>query len=67
MTMAQKKIPGVTPAEYEKLLQELELPQNPPAREGKAPEYFNPWNMSKKKTPGMKRIYCTSLPDKLPE
>ena len=44
-----------------------EKPQDTPLREEKAPEYFNPWNMSKKKPSGGKRIYCNSLPEKLPE
>ena len=65
--MAEKKNPGISPAELEKLLRELELPQEKPVREDKSPEYFNPWNMSKKKPSGTKRIYCNSLPDKLPD
>ena len=66
--MSEKKNPAIKPGEFEKLLKELELPQDTPApREGKNPEYFNPWNMSKKKSSSIKRIYCASLPDKLPE
>ena len=62
--MADMKKP-LDPAELEKLLKELD--QERPAKESKDSEYFNPWSMTKKRSPGSKRIYCNSLPDKLPE
>ena len=62
--MADMKKP-LDPAEIDKILKELD--QDRPAKEPKDAEYFNPWNMGKKRTPGTKLVYCNSLPDKLPE
>ena len=62
--MADMKKP-LDPAELEKLLKELD--QDRPAKESKDSEYFNPWSMTKKRSPSSKRVYCNSLPDKLPE
>ena len=64
--MTDKKKPGFDPAELDRLLKELDLPRQAPAAPGDS-EYFNPWNMGKKKASGTKRIYCSSLPDELPE
>ena len=61
--MTEKKKP-LDAADIEKLLRET---SPAPARETKDAEYFNPWSMGKKRAPGSKRIYCNSLPDKLPE
>ena len=62
--MAEMKKP-LDPAEIEKFMKELE--QERPAKEPKDTEYFNPWSMGKKRSPAAKRVYCNSLPDKLPE
>lgn len=62
--MADMKKP-LDPAELEKLLKELD--QDRPVKEPKDAEYFNPWSMTKKRSPSSKRVYCNSLPDKLPE
>ena len=56
---------SLDPAELEKLLKELD--QDRPVKEPKDAEYFNPWSMTKKRSPSSKRVYCNSLPDKLPE
>ena len=64
MIMIEKKKPLDT-AELEKLLKEAE--KDRPVKEPKDAEYFNPWSMTKKRSPSSKRVYCNSLPDKLPE
>ena len=61
--MTEKK-KSLDAADIEKLLKDV---KPVPAREPKDAEYFNPWSMGKKRTPGSKRIYCNSLPDQLPE
>ena len=62
--MADMKKP-MDPAEIDKLLKELD--RDRPVKEPKDAEYFNPWSMTKKRSPSSKRVYCNSLPDKLPE
>ena len=62
--MADMKKP-LDPAEIDRILKEMD--QDRPAKEPKDAEYFNPWSMTKKRSPSSKRVYCNSLPDKLPE
>ena len=66
MIMAEMKKP-LDAADIEKLLKGAEPARKNPAKELKDAEYFNPWSMGKKRTPGTKRVYCNSLPDRLPE
>lgn len=63
--MANKKKLSFDPAEYEKLMKQLEQFRQTPENPSGDPGYFNPWNLSKKKIPG-KHIICTSLPEELP-
>ena len=64
--MAEMKKP-LDAADIEKLLKGAEPARKDASKELKDAEYFNPWNMGKKRTPGTKLVYCNSLPDKLPE
>ena len=62
--MEKKKKTGFDTGEYEKLLRELEQFRTNPEKPGD-PVYFNPWNLSKKKTRG-KHTIAASLPEELP-
>ena len=53
--------------DLDELLKDVETIWEISDQKSKGDEYFNPWNKNMKKKSGSKRIYCDSLPDKLPE
>ena len=63
--MTNKKKQGFDPAEFEKLRKQLEQFRVEPDKPLKDGTYFNPWNLSKKRTSG-KQTICASLPEELP-
>lgn len=62
--MSTKKNDAIEREEYEKLLKKFS-PRIPRDQEEDT-AYFNPWNMSKKKS-AAKRVILASLPEDLPE
>ena len=61
--MEKRKKTGFDTGEYEKLMKQLEQFRSAPEKSGDS-GYFNPWNLSKRKTSG-KHTICSSLPEEL--